>query len=151
MTAQTASHHAERDARAINARHGHLKGEIAPGEIAIGVIIGRTSEFFDFFVFGLACVLVFPRLVFPWADAVTGTLYSFGLFALAFVARPIGSVLFMAIDGVILGRIVNSRVRERFPDSTDGGFRLGWYAFTRAMQLRMMRAPKPQVSPGDKI
>lgn len=60
-------------------------------------------------------------------------------------------VLFMAIDGVILGRIVNSRVRERFPDSTDGGFRLGWYAFTRAMQLRMMRAPKPQVSPGDKI
>lgn len=60
-------------------------------------------------------------------------------------------VLFMAIDGVILGRIVNKRVRERFPDTTDGGFRLGWYAFTRAMQLRMMRAPKPQVSPGDEI
>lgn len=60
-------------------------------------------------------------------------------------------VLFMAIDGVILGRMVNRRVAERFPDSTDTGFRLGWYAFTRAMQLRMMRAPKPQVSPGDAV
>ncbi len=84
----------ERDARLASSE----PGRVAPGEIALGVIIGRTSEFFDFFVFGLACVLVFPRLVFPWADAVTGTLYSFGLFALAFVARPIGSVLFMAID-----------------------------------------------------
>lgn len=60
-------------------------------------------------------------------------------------------VLFVAIDSVILGRIVNNRVRERFPDSTDGGFRLGWYAFARAMQLRKMRAPRPVVSPGDKV
>jgi hypothetical protein len=38
---------------------------IAPGEIAIGVIIGRTSEFFDFFVYAIASVLVFPSLIFP--------------------------------------------------------------------------------------
>ena len=37
------------------------------------------------------------------------------------------------------------------PDTTDTGFRLGWYCFTRAMQLRMMRAPRPQVKPGDKV
>ncbi|MYR05173.1 DUF3043 domain-containing protein [Gordonia sp. SID5947] len=62
-------------------------------------------------------------------------------------------VVFMAIDAFILGRLVNRRVRERFPDvdSSQTGFRLGWYAFTRAMQLRMMRAPKPQVSPGDEV
>jgi MFS family permease len=80
------------------ARINHHGGGVAPGEIAVGVIIGRTSEFFDFFVYAIASVLVFPRLVFPDADPVTGTLYSFAVFALAFIARPFGSVLFMAID-----------------------------------------------------
>ncbi|RYY27173.1 MAG: MFS transporter [Sphingomonadales bacterium] len=84
----------ERDARVITAR----EHKIAPGEIAIGVIIGRTSEFFDFFVYAIASVLVFPALIFPFVDAVTGTLYSFALFSLAFIARPLGSAIFMWID-----------------------------------------------------
>ncbi|MFT3733008.1 MAG: MFS transporter [Hyphomicrobium sp.] len=74
--------------------HGH----VSPGEIAVGVIIGRTSEFFDFFVYAIASVIVFPKLVFPYLDPLTGTLYSFAIFALAFIARPIGTVLFMALD-----------------------------------------------------
>ncbi|WP_031940914.1 DUF3043 domain-containing protein, partial [Prescottella defluvii] len=41
-------------------------------------------------------------------------------------------MLFMAGEGYVLGRMINNRVRERFPDSTDGGFKLGWYAFVRA-------------------
>jgi MFS family permease len=84
----------ERDARLVSAR----EHKIAPGEIAIGVIIGRTSEFFDFFVYALASALVFPSLIFPFVDALTGTLYSFVLFALAFIARPLGSAIFMWID-----------------------------------------------------
>lgn len=60
-------------------------------------------------------------------------------------------MLFMMIEGVLLGRIVNNRVRERFPDSTDTGFKLGWYAFVRASQIRKMRAPKPRVGPGDAV
>jgi MFS family permease len=84
----------ERDARLVNAREHTLK----PGDIAIGVIIGRTSEFFDFFVYAIASVLVFPALVFPYADPLTATLYSFALFALAFAARPFGTLLFIAID-----------------------------------------------------
>ncbi len=99
MNAPTASQVAERDARAINARHG----DISPGEIAIGVVIGRTSEFFDFFVYAIASVLVFPTLVFPYFDRLTGTVYSFAIFALAFVARPIGSLIFLGVDAV-LGR-----------------------------------------------
>ncbi|MGF7156595.1 MFS transporter [Novosphingobium gossypii] len=71
---------------------------ISPSEIAIGVIIGRTSEFFDFFVYAIASVLVFPKLFFPFVDPLTGTLYSFAIFALAFIARPFGSLFFMAID-----------------------------------------------------
>jgi MFS family permease len=84
----------ERDARRINAHHG----ETNPGDIAIGVIIGRTSEFFDFFVYAIASVLVFPKLVFPFTTPLIGTLYSFAIFPLAFIARPFGTVIFMALD-----------------------------------------------------
>ena len=71
--------------------------KISPAEIALAVVIGRTSEFFDFFVYGIASVLVFPKLLFPHVDPVTATLYSFAIFSLAFIARPFGSVLFMWI------------------------------------------------------
>lgn len=57
-------------------------------------------------------------------------------------------MLFMVIEGVFIGRQINNRVRERFPDTPDGGFKLGWYAFVRASQLRKMRAPKPRVERG---
>ena len=77
------------------AADGH---RVEPGEIAIGVILGRTSEFFDFFVYAIASVMVFPKLVFPFVDPLTGTLYSFAVFALAFIARPVGSAIFQWID-----------------------------------------------------
>ena len=81
-------------ARNINARHG----TIAPGEIAIGVVIGRASEYFDFFVYAIASVLVFPAVFFPHQSRLDGTLYAFAIFALAFIARPFGTLLFMAIQ-----------------------------------------------------
>ncbi|PAX07863.1 MFS transporter [Sphingomonas lenta] len=84
----------ERDAAVVNS-DGHAP---KPGDIAVGVIIGRTSEFFDFFVYAIASVLVFPSLVFPYADALTGTIYSFGVFALAFIARPLGTLGFLWLD-----------------------------------------------------
>lgn len=84
----------EKDARALH-EDGH---RIDPAEIAIGVVIGRTSEFFDFFVYAIASVLVFPQLVFPYMDPLQGTLWSFAIFALAFVARPVGTMIFTAID-----------------------------------------------------
>ena len=90
MTVQTP---AKRDARNLHDTH-----KVAPGEIAIGVIIGRTSEFFDFFVYAIASVLVFPKLVFGFTDPLTGTLWSFAVFALAFMARPVGTAIFTAID-----------------------------------------------------
>ena len=71
---------------------------VAPNEIAVGVVIGRTSEYFDFFVYGIASVLIFPQLFFPFTGQLQGMLYSFMLFALAFVARPFGTALFMWIQ-----------------------------------------------------
>jgi MFS family permease len=81
-----------------DARQTADHSQVAPGEIAIGVIIGRASEYFDFFVFGIAAVLVFPAVFFPFARSLDGTLYAFTIFAFAFIARPIGSIAFMAIQ-----------------------------------------------------
>ncbi len=83
----------ERDARLVSTDH-----KVEPEEIALGVVIGRTAEFFDFFVYGIGSVLVFPHVFFPFVDPVTGTLYSFMVFSLAFIARPIGSMIFMTVD-----------------------------------------------------
>jgi hypothetical protein len=57
----------------------------------------------------------------------------------------------MIVDGLILGRRVNRMVDEKFPDNTVGGWRLGFYAASRASQLRRMRAPRPQVARGAKV
>lgn len=71
---------------------------ISPGEIAVGVVIGRASEYFDFFVYAIASVLVFPAVFFPFVDPLQGTLYAFAVFALAFIARPIGTAISMAVQ-----------------------------------------------------
>lgn len=78
--------------------HHSDRSKIAPGEIAIGVIVGRASEYFDFFVYGIASVLVFPAVFFPFEPGLEGTLYAFVIFSFAFIARPVGSVVFMAIQ-----------------------------------------------------
>lgn len=71
---------------------------ISPSDVAVGVIIGRSSEFFDFFVFAIASVIVFPMRYFPFETPLRATLWSFAIFALAFVARPLGTAIFTAID-----------------------------------------------------
>jgi metabolite-proton symporter len=57
-------------------------------------LIGTTIEFFDFYIYGTAAVLVFPQLFFPPGDPTTSMLQSLATFALAFFARPVGSALF---------------------------------------------------------
>ncbi len=58
---------------------------------------------------------------------------------------------FMVGEGFLIGRTINKRVQERFPDDTTSSWSLGWYAFVRASQIRRMRAPKPRVNPGDAV
>lgn len=60
-------------------------------------------------------------------------------------------VLVMVIDGFIIGRKVNRLVDEKFPGNTESGWKLGFYAASRASQLRRMRAPRPAVNRGDKV
>ncbi|WP_369631732.1 MULTISPECIES: MFS transporter [unclassified Variovorax] len=92
--AQPVSHPTEGGARAADADHSR----IAPGEIAVGVVIGRASEYFDFFVYGIASVLVFPAVFFPFEQRLEGVLWAFVIFSFAFIARPFGTVISMAIQ-----------------------------------------------------
>jgi metabolite-proton symporter len=62
--------------------------------ILVASLAGTTIEFFDFYIYATAAVLVFPRLFFPAADPTTAALQSLATFALAFLARPIGSAVF---------------------------------------------------------
>ncbi|MEY4641317.1 MAG: hypothetical protein RLZZ227_1311 [Pseudomonadota bacterium] len=67
---------------------------MSPRRILFASLIGTTIEFFDFYIYGTAAVLVFPALFFPGGDPATATLQSLATFALAFFARPLGSALF---------------------------------------------------------
>jgi metabolite-proton symporter len=64
------------------------------GRLLIASLAGTTIEFFDFYIYATAAVLVFPRLFFPNADPTSAKLQSLATFALAFLARPIGSAVF---------------------------------------------------------
>jgi metabolite-proton symporter len=69
----------------------------APGvlrRVIVASLIGTTIEWYDFFLYGTAAALVFNKLFFPKSDPLTGAMLAFGTYALGFVARPIGGVVF---------------------------------------------------------
>ena len=63
-------------------------------QILAASLMGTAIEFFDFYIYATAAVLVFPRQFFPGTDPATATLASLATFAIAFLARPIGSAVF---------------------------------------------------------
>src|SRR5688572_18952201 len=62
--------------------------------VIMSSLIGTTIEWYDFFLYGSAAALVFSHLFFPSDDPLTGTFLAFGTYALGFVARPIGGIVF---------------------------------------------------------
>ncbi len=62
--------------------------------VIMASLVGTTIEWYDFFLYGSAAALIFNRLFFPEQDPLTGTLLSFGTYALGFVARPVGGIVF---------------------------------------------------------
>ena len=71
-----------------------MSAPASPRRILFASLIGTTIEFFDFYIYATAAVLVFPKLFFPAAEPAAATLQSLATFALAFLARPLGSALF---------------------------------------------------------
>jgi metabolite-proton symporter len=66
----------------------------SPRRVLLASLAGTTIEFFDFYIYATAAVLVFPKQFFPASDPTAATLQSLATFALAFFARPVGSALF---------------------------------------------------------
>src|SRR3954451_19631499 len=66
----------------------------SPARVLFASLVGTTIEFFDFYIYATAAVLVFPRLFFPAGDPTSATLQSLATFAIAFFARPLGSAIF---------------------------------------------------------
>lgn len=75
---------AEHDATPVNSR----------GKVLVASLVGTAIEFFDFYIYATAAVIVFPHIFFPQGDATVATLQSLATFAIAFIARPIGSAVF---------------------------------------------------------
>ncbi len=63
-------------------------------KVALASLIGTSIEWYDFFLYGTAAALVFNKLFFPTFDPIVGTLVAFGTFAVGFIARPIGGIVF---------------------------------------------------------
>lgn len=72
----------------------HAKPLNSPFQVLIASLIGTTIEFFDFYAYATAAVLVFPTLFFPSSDPTSGLLQSFATFSIAFFARPVGAMVF---------------------------------------------------------
>lgn len=66
----------------------------SPAQVLTASLVGTTIEFFDFYVYATAAVLVFPALFFPGSDPATALLASFATFSIAFFARPFGAIVF---------------------------------------------------------
>ena len=66
----------------------------SPRHVLFASLVGTTIEYFDFYIYGTAAVLVFPALFFPASDPATATLASLATFGIAFLARPVGAALF---------------------------------------------------------
>src|SRR5688500_6258408 len=66
----------------------------SPRRVLLACLVGTTIEYFDFYIYATAAVLVFPKLFFPASDPASATLQSLATFALAFFARPVGSAVF---------------------------------------------------------
>ena len=63
-------------------------------KVALTALAGTSIEWYDFFLYGAAAALIFPKAFFPEATPTTALLLSFGSFAVGFIARPVGGIIF---------------------------------------------------------
>ncbi len=66
---------------------------VALDDVVTTVVMARVTDFFGFFVYAIASAIIFPTVFFPFLDPILGTLWSFAIFSLAFLARPIASIV----------------------------------------------------------
>lgn len=73
---------------------GSLRARGSIRQVVLASFIGTTVEWYDFFLYGTSAALVFSQLFFPKLDPLIGTLSAYGTFAVGFIARPLGGIIF---------------------------------------------------------
>jgi metabolite-proton symporter len=94
MTARFSRKRYYMSSTATSPQPGSARQVNSRGRVIVASLIGTTVEFYDFYVYATAAVLVFPKLFFPGQNETTQLLSSFAVFGVAFIARPLGSVVF---------------------------------------------------------
>lgn len=122
-----------------------IKPSVSIDEVVTTVVMARVTDFFGFFVYAIASALVFPRLFFPMFEPLTGTLISFSVFSLAFLARPVAALLGRKLQDRIgkAGKIVvgllllgSATMAIGLLPSFDS---IGWYAPALLVVLRVIQ------------
>src|SRR5262249_43021132 len=83
--------------RTMNTEHNsspRSRSQTSITQVAVASFVGTAIEWYDFFLYGTAAALIFNKLFFPTFDPLSGTLAAFGTYAVGFVARPLGGVVF---------------------------------------------------------
>lgn len=102
-------------------------------------LIGTSIEFYDFYAYATAAVLVFPALFFPNQDPTTALLSSFGVFAAAFIGRPLGSILFghfgdrIGRKGTLIASLLTMGIATFFIGCLPGASTPGWSILAPAL------------------
>ncbi|BBJ39360.1 hypothetical protein SSPO_020780 [Streptomyces antimycoticus] len=94
----------------MTATHGRDPGRDQSTRALLAGWIGTTVEYYDFSIYGLASSVVFAKLFFPTSDPVVGTMLSLSTFAIGFLARPVGAVVF----GHFGDRLGRKKLADRF-------------------------------------
>lgn len=124
--------------------HSH-KHHATLDEVVTTVIMARVTDFFGFFVYAIASALVFPKLFFPMVDPLQGTLFSFAIFSLAFLVRPLASFASRGVQNrigrgpkVILGLMILGCSTVAI-GLLPGYEKIGWLAPVLLALLRMLQ------------
>jgi MFS family permease len=107
-------------------------------DIAMGVVIARSAEYFDFFVYAIASVLAFPKAFFPMLGRVDAMLASFAVFSLAFIARPLGTGMFIVVQRRYNRRVKLTMALMLLGTSTTGIALLPGYASLGPLSILML-------------
>ena len=111
--------------------------------VILASLIGTSIEFYDFYVYATAAVLVFPILFFPNDNAVAAQLASFAVFGVAFIARPIGSILFghfgdrIGRKGTLVGSLLTMGIATFIIGILPTALTPGWQVLAPALLVLM--------------
>ncbi len=113
------------------------------GRVLFASLVGTTIEFYDFYVYATAAVLVFPHLFFPTGDDTTALLSSFAVFGAAMVARPIGSIVFGHLGDkhgrklTLVGALLTMGIATFLIGVLPTHEQIGWFAAALLVVMRL--------------